>query len=303
MRGIAIAAAALALTFWPGTPRAEVRIVTTTTDLAAIAKAVGGEDVSVESLTRGTRDPHYAAARPSMIRKVYRADLLLLVGADLEIGWLPAALQAGRNRKVLPGGPGHLDLSTVVELIEKPTGPVSRAMGDVHAKGNPHYWLDPANGRPIARAVAGRLARIDPSNAAGYRDRLARFEDRLARRSETWRSRLAPLRGRAVISHHKTFSYLARAFGFRIVGQVEPLPGVAPTAAHLESLVGRIKSEGIGVLIMAPYYGRRASRLLNARTGIKVAVLPQSVGTTDGIKTYTDLFDAIVASFADAGAI
>lgn len=302
MRGIAIAAA-LALTFWTGISRAEVRIVTTTTDLAAIAKAVGGEDVSVESLTRGTRDPHYAAARPSMIRKVYRADLLLLVGADLEIGWLPAALQAGRNRKVLPGGPGHLDLSTVVELIEKPTGPVSRAMGDVHAKGNPHYWLDPRNGSPMARAVAARLARIDPPRAASYRDRLSRFEGRLAQKIAAWRSRLEPLRGRTVISHHKTFSYLARAFGFRIVGQVERLPGVAPTAAHLESLVARIKSERIGALIMAPYYGRRASRLLNARTGIKVVVLPQSVGATDQIKTYPALFDAIVAAFAGAGAI
>ena len=303
MKTVIAALVALAVASWPDVPRAEVRIVTTTTDLAAIAKAVGGQDVSVESLTRGTRDPHYAAAKPSMIRKVFRADLLLLIGADLEVGWLPAALQAGRNRKVLPGGPGHLDLSSVVELIEIPTRPVSRAMGDVHASGNPHFWLDPANGGAIARAVTERLARIDPAKASAYRGRLARFEQRLAGKIEQWRSRLAPLRGRAMISHHKTFSYLARAFGFRVVGQVEPLPGVAPTASHLESLVARIKSERIETLIMAPYYGRRASRFLNAQTGIRVVALPQSVGATDTIKTYPDLFDAIVAAFAGAGAI
>ena len=303
MKSVIAALLSLAVASWPGASAAEVRIVTTTTDLAAIARAVGGEDVSVESLTRGTRDPHYAAAKPSMIRKVFGADLLLLVGAELEIGWLPAALQAGRNAKVLPGGAGHLDLSTTVELIEIPTGPVSRAMGDVHADGNPHYWLSPANGGRIARAVAERLSRIDAANAARYRDRLARFERDLEAKIKEWRARLAPLGGRVMISHHKTYSYLARDFGFRIVAQVEPLPGVAPTASHLENLVTRIKSEKIGTLIMAPYYGRRASRLLNARTGIKVVVLPQSVGAADGIDSYTDLFDAIVAAFAGAGAI
>lgn len=303
MRRPVIGLFALLLRFSAAPAAAELDIVTTTADLAAIARAVGGEDASVESLTSGTSDPHYAAAKPSMIRKVYRADLLLLVGADLEVGWLPAALRAGRNRNVLPGQPGHLDLSAVVELVEKPTGPVSRAMGDVHAKGNPHYWLDPENGRRMARAIAVRLQELDPSNAAGYRGRLQEFETALDRKLETWRSRLAPLEGKAVISHHTTFSYLARAFGFHVVDQVEPLPGIAPTAAHLERLIGRIDAERIGVLIMAPYYDRRAARFLNGKTGIEVVVLPQSVGATPEIATYFDLFDAIADAFADAGAI
>lgn len=286
-----------------GAATAGIRIVTTTTDLAAIARAVGGDAVSVEPLTRGARDPHFATARPSMIRKVFRADMLLLIGAELEIGWLPAALQAGRNRKVLPGGPGYLDISEVVELIEKPAGPVSRAMGDVHSKGNPHYWLDPNNGKLIAKAIAGRLEKLDPANAAGYRSRLAAFDRRLDEKISSWRAALEKIRGKPVLSHHKTFSYLARAFGFRVVGYVEPLPGIAPSASHLEGLIDRIKGERIGTLIMAPYYNRRAARLLNDRTGIKVVVLPQSVGAAPGIESYIDLFDAIVRAFGKSGGI
>lgn len=293
---------ALALVLTPGLGAAALRVVTTTTDLAAIARAVGGEDVSVESLTIGPRDPHYAAAKPSMIRRVFRADLLLLVGADLEIGWLPAALQAGRNRRVLPGQPGYLDLSGAVTLIEKPTGPVSRAMGDVHVKGNPHYLLDPRNGVLVARAIAARLERLDPARGSVYRARLAAFERRLERKIPDWQARLAGLGGKDVIAYHRTFSYFANAFGFRIVGQVEPLPGIAPTARHLGALIGRIQTEKIGVLIMAAYYERRSARFLADRTGIRVVPLPQAVAAEPEIRTYEDLFDTIVRRLASAGA-
>lgn len=303
MKSFVTALATVLLCWSSSDARADIRIVTTTTDLAALAQAVGGDTVSVEPLTRGTRDPHFAAARPSMIRKIFRADLLLLIGADLEIGWLPAALKAGRNSKVLPGGRGYLDLSTAVKLIGKPTGPVTRAMGDVHAKGNPHYWLDPNNGRMIAKALAERFEKLDPSNAAVYRSRLAAFERRLDEKISSWRALFANIRGKSILSHHKTFSYFARAFGFRVVGYVEPLPGIAPSAAHIEGLIERVKRERIGVLIMAPYYNRRAAQLLNDRTKIKVVVLPQSVGAAPGIESYTDLFDAITTAFGKAGVI
>lgn len=279
----------------------EVRVVTTVTDLAAVAQAVGGRHVSVESLTRGGSDPHYAEARPGMIRTIYGADLLLTVGAELEIGWLPAALQAARNSRVLPGQAGHLDLSAHVRLIEIPTGPVTRAMGDVHAQGNPHYLLDPRNGAGVAAAIAERLARLDSDHAADYAAGAAAFRAALEKKMRAWQARLAPLRGKSAIGYHKTFSYLADAFGFRIVDHVEPLPGIAPTAAHLAGLTERIKRESISLLIMAPNYERRSAELLARRTGIKVVVLPQAVGAESGIDSYVALFDVIVERLAAAG--
>lgn len=280
---------------------ADVKIVTTSTNLAALALAVGGDQVSVESLTKGTQDPHFAAAKPSMIRKLYGADLLLLVGADQEIAWLPAALQAGRNVGVQPGQSGYLDLSDAVTLREVPTGPVTRAMGDVHVKGNPHYLLDPRNGARAAAAIAARLEAIDPENAEGYRARLGDFTATLDRKLAEWNGKLKGLQGRSVIAYHKTFTYLAAAFGIRVVDYVEPLPGITPTAAHLAGLATRISKQQIGHLIMAPYYDRRPARYLAENTGIMVVVLPQAVEATPDIKTYFDLFDAIVAALTQNG--
>lgn len=276
-------------------------IVTTTTDLAAIARAVGGGDVAVDSLVSGASDPHYAAAKPSMIRRVHDAELLILIGADFEVGWLPAVLQAARNGDVQPGQAGYLDLSHTVSLRGVRAGEVNRAEGDVHASGNPHYWLDPRNGKRIAGAIADRLAELDPDNRARYQERLAAFNAELDARMPAWLAGVAGLSGRPVIVYHKSFIYLAAALGFEIVDQVEPLPGISPSAAHLNDLISRIKRERIGLLIMEPYYERRSAELLQARTGIRVAVVPHSVGAEADIKTYFDLFDAIVKALAGAG--
>lgn len=302
MKRILCAVAALLAVFIARQAAGEVRVVTTVTDLAAIADAVGGRHVSVQSLTRGGSDPHYAEARPGMIRVLYDADLLLVVGAELEVGWLPAALQAARNRRVLPGQSGYLDLSGQVGLIEVPTGPVNRAMGDVHAVGNPHYLLDPRNGEHAAVAIADRLQRIDPRHAADYAANLEAFRKALGERISGWRQRLAFLRGQRVIGYHRTFSYLANAFGFTIVDHVEPLPGIAPTAAHLAGLVDRIKRDSIRLLIMEPYYERRSADLLARRTGIGVAVLPHGVGAENGTTGYFGLFDVIVERLVASGA-
>lgn len=283
------------------TSHAALRVVTTTQDLAAIAAAVGGEQVKVQSLTQGTRDPHFATAKPSMIRKVFRADLLLVIGADMEIGWLPPLLQSARNARVQPGKPGYLDFSGVVSLLGKTSGPVSRAMGDVHAGGNPHYWLDPANGVRIAQAIATRLGELDPANKDDYQRRFKVFSQTMDSKLPVWRSALAQLKDQPVVAYHKSFIYLADAFEFRIVDEVEPRPGIAPSAASLSALVTHIQSGHIGLLIMEPYYERRSARYLNERTGIRVAVLPQSVGAQPGIHTYFDLFDAIVAALNSAG--
>ncbi len=280
---------------------ATLRVVTTTQDMAAIAEAVGGEQVKVQSLTRGTRDPHFATAKPSMIRKVFRADLLLVIGADLEIGWLPPLLQSARNAQVLPGNPGYLDLSSVVPLLGKTSGPVSRAMGDVHVKGNPHYWLDPRNGMRMAKAIATRLGELDPVNKDSYQQRFKTFKQKVDNKLPAWNAELSQLKGKPVIAYHKSFVYLADAFGFHIVDEIEPKPGIAPSAASLNALVTRIQTERIGLLIMEPYYERRSASYISEQTGIHVAVLPQSVGAQPNINSYVDLFDAIVATFNRVG--
>jgi zinc/manganese transport system substrate-binding protein len=280
---------------------AALRVVTTTQDLAAIARAVGGEQVQVQSLTLGTRDPHFATAKPSMIRKVFRADLLLVIGADMEIGWLPPLLQSARNAQVQSGNPGYLDLSRVVPLLGKISGPVSRAMGDVHARGNPHYWLDPRNGKRMAQAIATRLGELDSAHKDEYQQRFRAFAQTMDSKLPLWRSELAQLKGKPVIAYHTSFIYLADAFGFRIVDEVEPKPGISPSAASLSALVAHIQRDDIALLIMEPYYERRSARYLNEQTGIHLAVLPQSVGGQPDINTYFDLFDAIVAALNHAG--
>jgi zinc/manganese transport system substrate-binding protein len=286
--------------FSVGIAEAKIRVVTTTQDLAAIAEAIGGDQVDVESLTKGTRDPHYAVARPSMIRRVFRADLLILVGADMEIGWLPPLLQSARNGRVLPGNPGFMDMSRSVRLLDVLSGPASRALGDVHAKGNPHYWLDPRNGLRMAEAVAARLGEIDPDHAEDYARRFDAFSRTMAIKLPQWQSAMASVRGKPVIAYHKSFDYLAAVFGFVIVDEVEPKPGIAPSAASLAALIRRIERERISLLIMEPYYERRSSQYLNEHTGVRAVVLPQSVGAEDSIKTYFDLFDGIVGAFTAA---
>lgn len=277
---------------------ARLKVVATTQDLAAIAEAVGGDQVQVESLTPGTRDPHFAVAKPSMIRRVYRADLLLLIGADMEIGWLPPLLQSARNPRVQPGKAGYLDLSQSVALLGQSAGPLSRALGDVHAKGNPHFWLDPRNGVRAARAIAARFGELDPEHAESYQIRFAAFEQAIGDSLRKWRAELAWIESQPVIAYHTSFIYLADVFGFNIVDEVEPKPGIAPSAASLAALVARIKREQIGFLIMEPYYERRSSRYLSEHTEIQAIVVPQSVGSQPGIETYADLFDAIVVALS-----
>ncbi len=284
-----------------GAASAALKVVATTEDLAALARAVGGGHVQVHSLTRGTADPHYAEAKPSMIRQLHDADLLLVVGAGLEDGWLPPLLASARNGRVLPGAPGYLDLSAAVTLLDKPAGPVTRAMGHVHPAGNPHYWLDPENGLKLAQAIAARLAALDPARAADYHANFEAFAAALTGRVAQWRAALAPLKGRSVIAYHKSLVYLADAFGFRIVAEVEPKPGIPPNPSHLRALVERIRAQNIRLLIMEPFYERRSAAYLAEQTGIEVVLLPTSVGAEPGIMTYIDLFDAIVAALQKNG--
>lgn len=301
VRGLASTIALAVVVLWTAAAGAVLNVVTTTTDIAAIATAIGGENARVDSLTAGTSDPHYVAARPSMIRRAFDADLLIANGAELEIGWLPPLLLSARNGRILEGAPGHLDLSGIVTLRDVLVGPVSRAMGDVHASGNPHFTLDPRNGAPIARAIAERMARLDPANAAAYERRRAAFEGELVRGIARWTSALSGFAGKPVLVYHQTFDYFAAAFGIRIAAALEPLPGIAPTAAHLATLTTRVRDERIEVLMQEAFFERRTARVLHQATGIKVAIMPHTVGARPEIKSYIELFDAMVQAIRDAG--
>ena len=282
------------------TANAALNIVTTTQDLAAIANSIGAQHVEIYSLTKGTRDPHFAEAKPSMIRKVHAADILMLVGADLEVGWLPAVLRTARNREVQVGGKGYLDLSQYVSILGVPTGTIDRSMGDVHARGNPHYWLQPDNALHIARAIASKLTELDAKHRTEYAKNLADFEQQLHTKIALWKEQLKYLKGEQVISYHTSLLYLANTFDFDIAREIEPKPGIAPSPSHLAELVSFIKNKKIKWLIMEPFYETRSADFLRRQTGINIVVVPQSVGSLPTIESYTDLFDSIVAAFNKA---
>ena len=236
-----------------------LQIVTTTQDAQSITKAIAGDKATIHSLTKGTRDPHFAEAKPSMIRKVHAADLLMLIGAELETAWLPSILRAARNRNIQPGTPGYLDLSQHVHILGKPSGPIDRSMGDVHASGNPHYWLNPENGILMAQAIMQRLSEIDEDNKIIYQTNFDKFKNDIENSLITWQKELEHLRNTPVIVYHKSLIYLAQAFGFKIVKEVEPKPGISPGAAHLAELVSIIKNQKINYLLIEPYYEKRSA--------------------------------------------
>ena len=277
-----------------GPALARLNIITTTTDLAAITEAVGGDNVKVRSLTPGTRDPHFSQAKPSMIRLVHKADLLIFIGAELETGWLPTLVQSSRNRRLIPESPAYLDVSAHINLLDKIDGTVNRSMGDVHAAGNPHYWLDPANGLAIADAIEQHLSTLDPKHVQKYKANLLLFKQTLNAKIVQWQKAMQPLQHTKIITYHTSYNYLAKAFNLDIRENVEPKPGIAPSAKHIARLVNTIKQEKIPYLLIEPYYEKRSSKLLNEKTGIEIKTIPQSVRATEDIKSYIDLFDTIV---------
>lgn len=286
--------------FAAGGAEARVRVVTTTEDIAAIAREVGGNFIEAESITRGMQDAHFIEAKPSYMLKVNRADLLIHQGLDLEIGWLPLLVTGARNPQVREGQPGSLDLSSAIVPIEVPTGEVGRHMGDVHPGGNPHYPLDPANGPLMAEAIAKRLGELDPENRAAYDANRQRFASRIAQKIAEWESRLAAFPDPVVVTYHTTWSYFLRRFGIESIGSVEPLPGVPPSPAHLGHLAETMKRRNVKIILQANYFEKRHSELLARQTGAQVLSLPVSVGGAPGAEDYFSLFDLLVDRLAKA---
>ncbi|MBI3805411.1 MAG: zinc ABC transporter substrate-binding protein [Nitrospirae bacterium] len=278
---------------------AKTKIVTTTPDFAAVAREIGGDRVEVSSLAKGIQDPHFIDAKPSFIRLLNQADLLIDGGADLEVGWLPPLLENSRNGKIQTGAPGRIVAATGVNLLQIPTRPVERSQGDVHPLGNPHYMLDPENGKVVGEQVAATLCRLDSRSCDQYRKNQTAFNQHLDQKMTKWMEKLAPYRGTKIITYHDSWPYFAERFGLIVVGHVEPKPGIPPSPGHLEALVDLITREKPKVILMEPYFSEQAPRFLAQKTGIPVLVLPPSVAPEAGINSYFDLFDQDIDRLAD----
>jgi len=278
-----------------------LQVVTTTEDLAAIAREVGGDRVRATALCKGYQDPHFVDAKPSYMVQLKKAALFVQVGRDLEVGWAPGLLNGARNPRILPGGPGFVDASAAVQVIEIPTS-VSRAQGDVHPFGNPHYWLDPANGVPIARAIRDGLARVSPADGSLFHRRCADFEQRLGAEVVRWKNeaRSLGLTGKKAVTYHRSWSYFARAFGLEAVDFVEPRPGIPPSPNHVQDLVTRMKQGDVALLIMEDFFDPRLPRKISQQTGVPLVILPTSVGADEKIRTYFDLFDRLLSAIGQA---
>ena len=278
--------------FSPVQARAKkLTIVTTTSDMAALAQEIGGDRVSVESIAKGYQDPHFVEAKPSFLLKLRQADLLIVVGLQLEIGWLsPLVTQCG-NPRVQVGAGGYLDASQFTEILDIPSGPVTRAEGDVHPLGNPHYWLDPDNGRRIAKGIAGKLGELDAADSAYFQERFQDFDKRLTAAEQKWDAAMKPYHGRKVVTYHKSLPNFAKHFGLNVIGYVEPRPGIPPSPSHTIELIGLMKRENCKIILVEPYFDLKTPNSIARETTAKVVQYLPSVGGEKDVTDYFKLFD------------
>jgi ABC-type Zn uptake system ZnuABC Zn-binding protein ZnuA len=272
--------------------QSKLNVVTSTEDLASITREVGGDRVSVTALARGYQDPHFVDPKPSFILAVNRADLYVAVGRDLEIGWLPPLVTSSRNPKIQPGGRGYLDASLNVHILEIPTGQITRAMGDVHPFGNPHYWLEPGNGRLMAQAIRNKLSELSPSDKAYFAQRYDDFDRRLTAAEKRWDAAMAPYKGTPLVTYHRSWPNFMERFGLQVIGYVEPKPGIPPSPAHTLQLIEEMKRGSVKLIVVEPYFSLKTPQAIASQVpGGKVLILAPSVG---GVKEATDfiqLFD------------
>ena len=284
----------------PALAGAQVKVVSTTEDLGSLAREIGGDKVAVTALAKGYQDPHFVDPKPSFILAVSRADLLIVVGRELEIGWLPPLLTSSRNAKIQPGNKGYLDASQNVKILEIPTGQITRAMGDVHPSGNPHYWLDPGNGRKIALAIRDKLTEISPADKALFDQRYTAFDQRLAAAEKKWDAMMAPYKGTRIVTYHRSWPNFMERFGLDVMGYVEPKPGIPPSPAHTLELIDEMKKQNAKLIVVEPYFDLKTPQAITNQIGGKVLVLAPSVGGTKEATDYIALFDYNVATLAAA---
>jgi zinc/manganese transport system substrate-binding protein len=305
MKARVIVGALSALLFiapWATSSRAQgkLNVIATTEDLASIAREVGGDRITIESIAKGYQDPHFVEAKPSFILKLQKADLLIAVGRELEIGWLPPLIQQSRNGKIQVGAEGYLDASLTAQILEIPNGNITRAMGDVHPFGNPHYWTDPENGKRIANAIADKLAQFRPNDRAYFQQQLASFTSRLDAAEKRWLAIMAPYKGTKMATYHRSFPNFAERFGLDIMGYVEPRPGIPPTPQHTLDLINEMKRQNVKLVLVEPYFDLKTPNAIGRDTGAQVLVMPPSVGGVKEVTDYFKLFDYDINLLVDA---
>lgn len=275
----------------PAPAASKLRVVGSTQDLAALAQEVGGDRIEVEFIGRGYQDPHFVEPRPSFLLILRHADLLISVGLQLEIGWLPPLITQCGNPRIQVGAPGNLEAGQFAEILEIPTGVVTRAMGDVHPLGNPHFWLDPENGLRIAKGIEGKLSELRPADAAYFAQRYEDFAKRLKEAEKRWDTQMKPFRGRKVVTYHRSWPNFAKSFGLDVVGYIEPRPGIPPTPSHVVEIINLMKRDKVKVVLVEPYFDLKTPQSIARETGGQVVVLMPSVGGDKPITDYFKLFD------------
>jgi|TARA_B100001079_G_scaffold58870_2_gene49624 ABC-type Zn uptake system ZnuABC Zn-binding protein ZnuA len=260
-------------------------VVTSTTDLADIVKTIGGDRVTVTSIARGNQDPHYVEVLPSYMIKVRKADLYFMVGMELDL-WAQQIIDGSRNRKIVV-----VDCSMEINKMEIPTGTVDASMGDIHRFGNPHYWLDPQNGKRIASLIAQKLSNAAPKSSELFYQNLDAFNLQLDNAIIDWEKRFVNLRGKKLIYYHNSWPYFSNRFGLDTVGFLEPKPGITPSPSKLNQIIQLIETETIQVIASETYFSDRAPKFIASKTGVKTVQLAQSVGALAGADSYINLFE------------
>lgn len=289
--------AALSAALGPRPAEAKLRVVATVTDLGALAREVLGAEGTVTVLARSTQDPHFVDARPSLMLDLNRADAVVLMGAELEIGWLPVLLKGSRNPKVMLGQQGYIDASTMVALKDVPQERVDRSMGDIHPTGNPHLTTDPENGVRIARALAQRFGALDPDAAKTFEANAERFAQTARARIAAWKKALAPFAGTAVVTYHRSWVYFTDFAGLTVVGTVEPKPGIPPNAQHVAQLIGVMRAKQVPAVLQEAWYGSATSEIVARQAGARLVVVP---GMTGENQAYLDHVDEAVTAVVQA---
>ena len=308
MKKLSIVFSALvAAVIYASPAQAALKVVATTQDLESLAKEVGGDKIQTDSLAKGYQDPHQVEPKPSFILKLHSADLLIVVGRELEIGWLPPLINQARNEKIQAGADRYLDASNFAHILEIPTGQITRAMGDVHPQGNPHYWLSPENGRRIAQGIQKKLSEISPADAGYFAQRYADFDRRLAEAEKRWSAAMTPYKGVKIVTYHRSWPNFVETYGLNVVGYVEPKPGIPPSPSHTFELTQEMKKDNVKLIIIEPYFDSKTPMAIGRDTGAQVVTLAPSVGGAKGapVNDYIQLFDydvqQLVAAFKAAG--
>ena len=279
-----------------------LRVVTTIETFADLAQRLGGEKVKAQSLSRGYQDPHFVEAKPNLMVVLHQADLLISVGLDLEVGWLPGLVTGARNERIQRGQPGNLDCSTLIEPIDVPTTKVDRAQGDIHPMGNPHYWLVPVNAVRIAKGITARLAQLRPADRAFFEARFAQFLAELKAKAPQWEAAAKPLAGLKVVTYHRSFAYVSRWLKLEEVGTIENRPGIPPSPDHLAQLIVMMRASGVKLVLVEDFYNRSIADNVASKAGAVVVAAPSNVGARPAIKSYFELVDAMLAALTEGAA-